>query len=108
MKISKKLILAYTLLIIFFLFSLLNGRYSLSVQNIINIIFNNEQSMSSNIFYNIRLVRCIEVVLCGTALAIAGFLYQSCLHNDLASPDILGVSGGASIGAINSILYFDA
>ena len=107
MKISKKLILAYTLLIIFFLFSLLNGRYSLSVQNIINIIFNNEQSMSSNIFYNIRLVRCVEVVLCGMALAIAGFLYQSSLHNDLASPDILGVSGGASIGAIISILYFD-
>ncbi len=107
MKISKKLLLAYCLLFICFSASLLLGRYELDLGTVFSILSGKlSGTMAANVFYNVRLVRSVEVILCGMALAVSGFLYQSCFHNPLVSPDTLGVSGGASIGAIIAILYF--
>jgi iron complex transport system permease protein len=39
----------------------------------------------------------------GASLAIAGVALQAVLHNDLAEPYVLGVSGGASLGAVASL-----
>ncbi len=106
MKISKKLLPAWGFVLLIFILSLCLGRYSLSFSDILSILFQGQdQGMAANIFYNIRLVRCLEAALCGMALAVAGHLYQSAFHNALVSPDTLGVSGGASIGAIITILY---
>lgn len=106
MKTSRKLPVLYLLLLLVISVSLLAGRYELSLKDILLIIIDRSDSqMAANVFYNIRLPRTIEVVLCGMALAVSGFLYQSSFHNALVSPDTLGVSGGASIGAIISILY---
>ena len=108
MKISKKLLVAYLFLFICLIISLISGRYHLSLSDIISIISgNNTNQMATNIFYNVRMVRSFEALLCGMALAVAGYLYQSSFHNALVSPDTLGVSGGASIGAIIAILYFN-
>lgn len=105
MKTSRKYLSAYVFLFICLILSLTLGRYPLSIKDILNIISGSGETMAANIFYNIRLVRCLEVILCGMALSVAGFLYQSAFHNALVSPDTLGVSGGASIGAIIAILY---
>lgn len=106
-KISSKLLFSCLLLITVLIISLISGLYELSIGDIISIIMGEHGGeMSENIFYNIRLVRSIEVMLCGMALATSGYLYQSIFHNALVSPDTLGVSGGASIGAIIAILYF--
>ena len=48
---------------------------------------------------------CVAGV-CVAALALSGFVYQGMFNNPLASPDVLGVSGGASVGAISAILFF--
>jgi iron complex transport system permease protein len=53
---------------------------------------------------NIRLARVIAAVLIGFALAIAGASYQGVFQNPLVSPDILGVSSGATVGAATAIL----
>jgi len=108
MKTSKKLALSYLVLLLCFLLSLLLGRYPLSVSDILNILLGKDSgSMSANVFYNIRLLRSAEVLLAGMALSLAGYLYQSAFHNALVSPDTLGVSGGASVGAIVAILFFE-
>ncbi|GMQ90120.1 MAG: iron ABC transporter permease [Gammaproteobacteria bacterium] len=51
-----------------------------------------------------RLPRVAAAVLVGAALAAAGATYQGIFRNPLASPDILGVSGGAGLGATIGIL----
>ena len=107
MKTSKKLLLTFLFLIFCFAVSLLSGRYSLSLNDILSVLSGRQSgTMNANIFYNVRLVRCAQVALSGMALAVSGYLYQCCFHNPLVSPDTLGVSGGASIGAIVAILYF--
>jgi iron complex transport system permease protein len=56
------------------------------------------------ILFNVRLPRVILACLAGSALATAGAAYQGVFQNPLASPDILGASGGAAVGAALAIL----
>lgn len=54
---------------------------------------------------NIRLPRILVVLLAGAALAVAGASYQGMFKNPLVSPDILGASAGASLGACLALLW---
>jgi iron complex transport system permease protein len=53
---------------------------------------------------NVRLPRIVGAVLVGGALSLSGAVYQGVFHNPLVSPDILGVSSGAAVGASVAIL----
>ena len=59
-----------------------------------------EGGLASVILRDIRLPRILLGVLAGLALGVAGTAYQAVLRNPLAEPYILGVSGGAALGAI--------
>ncbi|MGC0142349.1 FecCD family ABC transporter permease [Pseudactinotalea sp. Z1732] len=59
---------------------------------------------SSFLIGRLRLPRVVLAALVGVALGLAGALFQSVLGNPLASPDILGVSGGASLAAAFAIM----
>ncbi len=52
----------------------------------------------------LRLPRTLEGLLVGLGLGAAGALFQSVLRNPLASPDIIGVTQGASVGAVVAVL----
>lgn len=56
------------------------------------------------IVFNIRIPRVLTVVLVGAALAAAGVAFQALFRNPLTSPDLLGASAGASLGACIAIL----
>ena len=56
------------------------------------------------IFWKIRLPRILSATMIGASLAAAGATYQGMFRNPLVSPDILGVSSGASLGAAFAIL----
>ena len=56
------------------------------------------------IFWKIRLPRILSAVFIGASLSVAGAAYQGMFRNPLVSPDILGVSSGASLGAAFAIL----
>ncbi|HEY6759016.1 MAG TPA: iron ABC transporter permease [Baekduia sp.] len=58
------------------------------------------------IVLSLRLPRAVEAVVVGAALGVAGVLLQGALGNPLASPDIVGVTGGAGFGAILVLLAF--
>jgi iron complex transport system permease protein len=60
------------------------------------------------VVYSVRGPRVVAAVLVGTALSAAGAAYQALFRNPLVSPDILGVSSGAALGAVLGIfLSFD-
>ena len=56
------------------------------------------------IFWSIRLPRILSAVFIGASLSVAGAAYQGMFRNPLVSPDILGGSSGASLGAAFAIL----
>ncbi|WP_400993825.1 FecCD family ABC transporter permease [Agromyces sp. GXQ0307] len=56
----------------------------------------------------LRLPRILAALVVGVAFALAGAVFQSTLRNPLASPDILGISAGASLGAVWAILGLGA
>ena len=56
------------------------------------------------VLFNIRLPRVAAAAFVGAALACAGATYQTIFRNPLVSPDILGVSSGAGLGAVAGIL----
>jgi iron complex transport system permease protein len=58
------------------------------------------------IVLSLRLPRTVEAVVVGAGLGVAGVLLQGALGNPLASPDIIGVTGGASFGAVLVLLAF--
>ena len=59
----------------------------------------------TDIILNLRLPRALAGFACGGLLALAGALLQVLLRNPLADPYVLGISGGASIGALTAILF---
>ena len=61
-------------------------------------------AMMQNVVMEVRLPRILAALLVGAALAVAGTAYQSIFRNPLVSPDLLGVSGGACVGAAGAIL----
>src|SRR5450755_5147881 len=63
---------------------------------------------SSDIFWQIRVPRVLAGFGTGAALAVSGALMQSLTRNALADPYVLGVAGGASVGALGTILLTGA
>ena len=61
------------------------------------------ENVDAQIFFIARLPRVLAAALVGSALAMAGVVFQALLRNPLASPDTLGVSAGASLGAMTAI-----
>lgn len=57
-----------------------------------------------DVVLNLRLPRVLAAILVGGALSLAGATYQGMFENPLVSPDILGVSSGACVGAAGAIL----
>jgi iron complex transport system permease protein len=62
-------------------------------------------NIDAQIFFVARLPRVIAAALVGSALALSGVVFQALLRNPLASPDTLGVSAGASLGAMMAITF---
>ncbi|WP_342567546.1 iron ABC transporter permease [Psychrobacillus sp. FSL K6-4046] len=62
-------------------------------------------AIATNIVWKIRMPRVILAGLVGASLAIAGAAFQSLLKNPLADPYTLGVSSGASVGAVTTLFF---
>lgn len=71
-----------------------------------NTLFRNGtgDTMQAAIIWRIRLPRVLLAALVGAALSLGGLVFQALLKNPLAEPYILGISGGAAIGAIVGII----
>lgn len=76
------------------------GKYPLTVPLILS-----GDEAALNVFFTLRLPRVLMGLVSGFALGSAGYVYQTVFQNPLASPDIIGVSSGASTGAAFAILF---
>lgn len=76
-----------------------------SVSIPISTFWNDKNEAAYNILWTIRVPRVILAALVGAALAMAGAAFQGLLKNPLADPYTLGVSSGASLGAVATIYF---
>ncbi len=60
--------------------------------------------VAAEVVRGLRLPRALAAFACGGLLALAGALMQVLLRNPLADPYVLGVSGGAAVGALSAML----
>ena len=107
------LIASAIVVVILSLLALSLGRYSVDLQQTVRILispFVSEEitwtANEYNVIMNIRLPRIIAAILVGASLALSGASYQGVFQNPLVSPDLLGVSYGACVGAAISILLY--
>lgn len=87
--------------------SLALGAVKVPFGDVIDIIFGSGPGgPEQQIVEALRLPRTVEALVVGAALGIAGAILQGALGNPLASPDVIGVTGGAGFGAILIIILF--
>ncbi|ALE04015.1 FecCD family ABC transporter permease [Bartonella ancashensis] len=84
---------------------LFNGASNVSFINLVHTLLKEDLTVSSKtydylVLIDIRLPRIILGLLVGAALAVSGVLMQGLFRNPLADPGIIGVSAGASLGAV--------
>ena len=91
---------AGVLLVVLALCSLFVGKYPLTLEGLLA-----GDEMQVRVFWTLRFTRMLVGVLGGFALGASGFVYQTVFRNPLASPDVIGVSSGASAGAAAGILF---
>ena len=92
-----------SLLIVLAAASMFVGKYHLSLEKLLA-----GDDMQWRVFLTLRLSRTVVGVIGGFALGAVGFVYQTVFRNPLASPDIIGVSSGASAGAAAGILFLSS
>jgi iron complex transport system permease protein len=80
------------------------GAVELSISEILGAVRGRGDPAAVAIIQQIRLPRAILAALVGAALAASGATFQALLRNPLAEPYILGVSGGAAVGAVAAIV----
>ena len=97
----------FAVLLVLCLACLCVGKYSLSPGECLQILFGGRADadpMDVNLLLGVRLPRTLATVVVGAALALSGAVYQGIFKNPLVSPDFLGVSAGACVGAAIAIL----
>lgn len=80
--------------------ALLLGTYPISATQALDAIFHPAPGVVHDVIWQLRAPRAAAAFACGGLLALAGALLQVLLRNALADPYILGVSSGASFGAL--------
>ena len=84
--------------------ALLVGSYAVSPAEVWAALSGDRQSMAADVVAGLRLPRALAAFACGGLLALAGALMQVLLRNPLADPYVLGISGGAAVGALSAML----
>lgn len=99
-------IISIIILMVVFCIAIMVGQYNISINDFFTAMFTNSSTVDiqRNIIMNLRLPRTIIAGLSGIALSVSGLIYQEIFQNKLTSPDLLGVSSGASVGAAIAIL----
>ena len=100
------LIISFLCFAVVFVIALMVGKYSISITDFFQAVFTNDEALATqrSVILKLRLPRTIIAGLTGIALSVSGLLYQEVFRNKLTSPDLLGVSSGAAVGASLAII----
>jgi iron-siderophore transport system permease protein len=97
-------LLAHTAVL--FAWSLAVGDFPIPVTEVVATLFGYGSDSADFIVRTLRLPRGIAAVLVGAAFGMAGAIFQRLLRNPLATPDILGINMGATVGAVAMIVLW--
>lgn len=102
------LVLLLALAALSLIISLAAGSISVTAADVFTALWGgtptSEASLAVEIIRGLRLPRALGAFACGGLLALAGALMQILLRNPLADPYVLGISGGAAVGALLAML----
>ncbi|GAB2591984.1 MULTISPECIES: FecCD family ABC transporter permease [Nitrincola] len=85
-------------------FSVTQGSSGLPLRDVMNVLIGQGDPLQRTLILDLRLPRTLSAFSTGGLLAVAGALMQILLRNPLADPYILGLSGGAAVGALGAML----
>ena len=104
--------LAIICLLLLFLISFSVGRFPVTMSELLHLMWskitgtpNNLPGAIETVVFRVRGPRVLASMVVGGALAVSGAVYQGLFRNPLVSPDILGVSSGAALGAVLGIYF---
>jgi iron complex transport system permease protein len=108
--ISKKAIIVTILLLLatglIMIISTGIGSIAISPLQVVRSIFGFGAESNEMIVRSLRLPRIVVAVLVGASLSVSGAILQGVVRNSLASPDTIGITGGATLGAVSFFFFF--
>jgi iron complex transport system permease protein len=106
------LLIAFAVLIAGLLLAFTVGRYPIGLTDLFHVIAAKLTGRAAdvpaavqNVIWQVRGPRVLAAALVGAALAVAGTAFQGLFRNPLVSPDLLGASSGAALGAVLGIYF---
>ena len=99
-KTKSFLLVGTVILTVLTLCSFFVGKYPLTLSGLLS-----GDAIQWRVFLTLRASRAVIGAIGGFVLGVTGFVYQTVFRNPLASPDIIGASSGASVGAAFGILF---
>jgi iron complex transport system permease protein len=104
--------LAVAFLVVLFIVAFSTGRFPITVGDLLRLLWSKVSGTPSGlsetvetVVFRVRGPRVLASITVGATLAAAGAAYQGLFRNPLVSPDILGVSSGAALGAVLGIYF---
>jgi iron complex transport system permease protein len=85
------------------LLAITTGAAGLPLRDVVDVLTGGGDATARTIVLELRLPRVILALIAGGGLAVAGAVFQALLRNPLAEPYVLGVAGGAAVGAVAAI-----
>jgi iron complex transport system permease protein len=109
---SYGLLIAFAVLIAGLLLAFTVGRYPVSLGDLLHLVIAkltgrppDVPAAVQNVIWLVRGPRVLAAALVGAALSVAGTAFQGLFRNPLVSPDLLGASSGAALGAVLGIYF---
>jgi iron complex transport system permease protein len=84
------------------------GEFPIAAPDVLAALVGAGDQATSFIVLDLRLPRALTAILGGAALGIAGAIFQDLARNPLVAPDVIGISAGASLGAVALIVFGEA
>ncbi|MGG3468046.1 iron ABC transporter permease [Neobacillus pocheonensis] len=82
------------------------GEMKISPLTVVKVLFGTGPEMETLVIESFRLPRIIIALMVGISLAVAGGILQGMIRNPLASPDVLGITGGAAFAVVSFLALF--
>ncbi|MGX1263168.1 iron complex transport system permease protein [Rossellomorea marisflavi] len=102
----KKIVLLTVLTMLAVIISTGIGDMQIAPWKVVSVFFGGGSSIDQLVVTSFRLPRILIALLAGMALAVAGGILQGMIRNPLASPDIIGVTGGAGAAVVAFLTIF--
>ncbi|WP_328912145.1 MULTISPECIES: FecCD family ABC transporter permease [unclassified Streptomyces] len=107
-KARSSAVAAVLVLVLFVLLcaSLSVGSFRIPVPDVLRTLAGHGDASTDFIVLKVRMPRAVTGIAAGAAFGLSGAIFQTLIRNPLASPDVIGITAGASAAAVTAIVVF--